>query len=203
MARKKRSPPADQRSVALTKLDVAAEHIRAAVRLFFDDAHPAPIYLLAASAREITQALGNKLGIRTILANVADEVGVSLKELTDEAHRYAGFMKHADRKPNAEIDLPYAVVEIVLQLACHDFGRVAGGMPVEAQVFEAWIFATTIEKISDAPLKRQAALKRARARFPGIRSADPPTRRKMGREALEQALADPTLRMNYRRTIDA
>ena len=101
---------AEQRSVSLTKLDVAAEHIRAAVRLFFEDAHPAPIYLLAASAREITQALGDKLGIRTTLANIAEQHGVTRKELTDAAHQYAGFMKHADRKPNAEIELSYAYV---------------------------------------------------------------------------------------------
>jgi hypothetical protein len=201
--RKKKSVITDPRSVTLSKLDIAAEHIRAAVRLFFEDAHPAPIYLLAASAREITQAIGDKLGVRTILTNVAEDHGVSRKELIDDAHRYAGFMKHADRKPNSEIELSYSFVEMVLQIACHDFGRVAGGMPIEAQVYEAWIFATVTEKISAAPLNRQRAIKRAIAKFPGVRSADVVTRRKIGREALETALKDPSLQMKFRRTIDS
>jgi len=202
MAKRKSQPFLDPRSVTLTKLDVAAEHIRAAVRLFFEDGHPAPIYLLAASAREITQSIGDKLGVRTILTNVAEEHGVDRKELINGAHEYAGFMKHADRKAKAKIDLSYSFVAMVLEIACHDFGRVTGGMPVEAQVFEAWIFATTTEKVSEVPLKRQAAIKRAIAKFPGIRGADPVTRRKMGRDVLEKALADPKLIMPYRRTVD-
>jgi hypothetical protein len=192
----------DPRVVSLTKLDVAAEHIRAAVRLFFDDAHPAPIYLLAASAREITQAIGDKLSIRTVLTDIAESRGVARKELIADVHRYAGFLKHADRNPNAEINLAYSAIEVVLQLACHDFGRVAGGMPIEAQVFEAWIHAIAYGKISEAPLRRQAQLKKIIAHFQGIRSADPAKRRAIGREALEKASSDPKLQMQFRRKID-
>ena len=64
------------------------------------------------------------------------------------------------------------------------------------------MFATSIEKISEMPLRRQAALKRAIARFPGVRSADAATQRKIGQKALAKALTDPTLKMNYRRTVD-
>ena len=49
----------------------------------------------------------------------------------------AGFMKHADRAPDASIELDPDDVDVALHLACHDFGRIAKGMPVE-QIFEAW-----------------------------------------------------------------
>ena len=44
----------------LTKIDVAQALIQTAVRLFFEGAHPVPIYALASAAREIVTTLGQK-----------------------------------------------------------------------------------------------------------------------------------------------
>lgn|ERR1017187_2872019 len=52
----------------LTKIDVAAAHIRTAVRLFFEDSHPVPIYTLASAAREMLTFIGEKTGVETIPA---------------------------------------------------------------------------------------------------------------------------------------
>ena len=200
--RHKRKPKiGDPRSVSLTKLAVAEQHIRTAVRLFFEDKDPASIYLLGASAREITQSIGDKLSIKTVLTELAEERGIDRAELISSIHRFAGFMKHADRKPKSKIDLPYSDVEKVLQVACHDFARVAGGMPIEAQVYEAWISAIAFPKISEAPLKRQPLLRKLIAHFSGIRSADPAQRRKIGLAAMEKALQDPSLKMKIRHEI--
>jgi hypothetical protein len=107
-------------------------------------------------------------------------------------------MKHADREIEGSITLPYSSVEVALQLACHDFGRVAGGMPIEAQVYEVWISTIAFRRISDAPLRRQKLLRRCVAFFPGIRSADPKGRKEIGRSVLERALKDPTLEMPFK-----
>lgn len=166
--------------------------------MFFEDQDPAPIYLLAASAREITQAIGDKLSIKTVLTELAEEEGIERAELISSIHRFAGFMKHADRKPRSKIDLPYSDIEKALHVTCHDFARVTGGMPLEAQVYEAWISAIAFPKISDAPLKRQPLLRKLIAHFKGIRSADPSQRRKIGLAAMEKALQDPSLKMKIR-----
>jgi hypothetical protein len=199
--RKKQQQVGDPRTIELTKLDVAAEHIRVAVRLFFEDAHPAPVYLLACSAREITTTIGDKLKINTVLTDLAAERGVSREDLIRDVHRFAGFMKHADRKIESSITFPYRSVEVALQLACHDFGRVAGGMPIEAQVYEVWIHTIAYRRISDAPLRHQERLRRCIAFFPGIRTADPKGRKKIGRAVLEKALKDPSLEMPFKRKV--
>jgi hypothetical protein len=65
----------------LTKIDVAEAHLLTAVSLCFSGGHPAPIYLLAASAREILTTIGQKKGTRTMLAGIAETSGRPLKEL--------------------------------------------------------------------------------------------------------------------------
>jgi hypothetical protein len=42
---------AESFKIKLTKIDVAAESLKAAVRLFFEDTYPSAVYLLAAWAK--------------------------------------------------------------------------------------------------------------------------------------------------------
>ena len=128
----------DIKTFELTKIDIAETLIRTAVRLFFQDEHPVPIYQLASSAREILTTVGEKVGVETVLHAIAKKRNVPLKTLVGEAHKFAGRFKHANRNPTEKIQFRETDVDWVLLLACHDFGRVTGGMPVEAQVFEAW-----------------------------------------------------------------
>jgi hypothetical protein len=92
----------------------------------------------------------------------------------------ANFLKHADRDLTATVDIDENAVVMVLQLACHDFGRTRGGMPIEAHVDEAWATAIAFRRVSDAPLRRQELIRKTIAHFPGIRSADPAERRAIG-----------------------
>lgn len=96
-------PGAGASAFDLTKLDVAAAEIRTAVRLFFEDSHPVPIYVLASSAREILTTIGGKLGINTTAHDLADAKAVSLKAVIRRAHKFASFFKHADKDPAARI----------------------------------------------------------------------------------------------------
>src|SRR5664280_941709 len=193
---------ADAVTYDLTKIDVAAAHIRTAVRLFFEDSHPVPIYTLASAAREMLTFIGEKIGVETILHSLAKARNIDVAVLAKQAHEFAGFFKHADRNPAATIKFSETEVDSVLVLACHDFGRVTGGMPVEAQVFEAWIFALAYPRVSNAPLKKQRLIRLCIREFPGIRSATRQEQKKLGLVVLNRALADPSLQMEFKRVVE-
>jgi hypothetical protein len=55
----------------LSKIDISEAQVCAAIHMFFDDAHPAPVHTLAAAAREILSTLGHKLRKKTLLDDLA------------------------------------------------------------------------------------------------------------------------------------
>jgi hypothetical protein len=186
----------------LTKIDVAEAHLISAVRLRFGGGHPASIYLLAASAREILTTIGQKVGTRTMLAGIAETTGKSIKELITAASEYVAFFKHADRDPASvleKFDEDHA--DLVLFIACHDFHRVAKGQPIELQVYEAWHLAQVFKKVSEAPLRVQPIVRKCIRLFPGIRAASAAERQRMGLEQLEKARRNPALQMEIRREV--
>jgi hypothetical protein len=186
----------------LTKIDVAEAHLVTAVRSHFRGEHPASVYLLAASAREILTTLGEKTGQRTVLAGLAETTGTPLNKLIALAHEFAGFFKHADRNPTAVLeDFSEQDVEVVLQVACHDFFRIAKGLPIELQVYEAWYYARAYDKVSDAPFRLQRIIRNCIQRFPGIRSASHAEQKRIGLEQLEKVRLDPRLRMEILREV--
>jgi hypothetical protein len=185
----------------LTKIDVAEQLIISAVRQFFGDAHPVPVYLLACSAREILTTIGDKTGVETILHALARKRGLPLKNLINAAHSFAGFFKHADRNPTGRLTFSDSDVDHILMMACHDFGRITKGMPVEAQIYEAWAVALAFARVSDAPLRRQALIKAAIEMFPGIRRANRKQQKQLGLDALNRMQSDPELQMTYSREV--
>jgi hypothetical protein len=186
-----------------TKIDIAEAHIRTAVRLFFEDAHPVPVHTLACSAREIMTTLGGKLGVDTVLHDYARNRGVALDDAARKANAFVGFMKHADRKPTAVLEnFSDLDNDAILFLACHDFGRVTGGMPVEAQVFEPWYFATKVKKVSKGRPKWQKLVKDCIKLFPRVRSVPRAQQKRIGLEALNKAVNDPSLRMEFKRVVE-
>ena len=138
MGRNRKSPASiigvGAKQFSLTKLDVAEALIKTAVRLFFDDGHPVTIYTLANAAREIVAVIAEKKGVKTVVDEIAAKRGSTSKETIAEGVRIANRLKHADRDPTGKLEFKETDVDAMLQLACHDFGRVAGGMPIEAQI---------------------------------------------------------------------
>jgi hypothetical protein len=132
--------------VRLTKIDAAQAHIRAAVRMFFEGVHPAPVFMIANAAREIVEKIGDHTDVTTVQEELAQQRGQTVDEMLRPLKAIANFLKHADRDPTSTSDIDEGHVAVVLQLACHDFGRVTGGMPVEAQVYEAWCTALCVQE---------------------------------------------------------
>jgi hypothetical protein len=190
-------------ALGLTKIDVAEAHLRTGVRLFLSDAHPVPIYTLASSAREILTALGEKLGVRTVLHGFAEDRGITVHEAVGKAHEYANFLKHADRDPTAVLKLEPDAVPTLLFIAGHDFASVTGGMPIELQVFEAWYFAAMIKRVSAFTLPRQEKIRECiRAFPPGFRTAALINQKRIGLETLNRYQDDPAMRMEVKRIVE-
>jgi hypothetical protein len=136
----------------LTKIDVAEAHLITAVRAHFRGEHPASVYLLAASAREILTTIGEKTGRQTMLASIAQRTGTPLKKLTGIAGEFVNFFKHADRDPAAKLEaFTQHDAEMVLYIACFDFMRIAKGQAIELQVYGAWYFATAFPQVIPRP----------------------------------------------------
>src|SRR5262249_36797086 len=199
VAKRDSRPEQDMR---LTKIDVAEAHIISAVQLCFGNGHPASVYHLASAAREILTTIGQKRGDRTMLAGISESGGIPMKELIAAATEHAGFFKHANRDPTAVLEgFTERDAYILLFVACHDFGRIAKGQPIEAQVFEAWWFAQAFEKVREAPLRVQEIVRGCIRLFPGVRTANKDDKLKIGLAALEKARADPRFKMEIMREV--
>ena len=83
----------------------------------------------------------------------------------------------------------------------HDFGRITGGLPVPAQVYEAFWLAKTYPAASKLPRRKQSLVKNLFKAFYGARSAKPPEQKRIGLAVLQRALADPGLLMQINREI--
>jgi hypothetical protein len=188
-------------SYELSKIDVAEALIQAAVRLFFEGAHPVPIYALASAAREIMTTVGQKTGIETFVDLLAKKQGVPVKEVINSVHEHAKFFKHADRDPTAKITFNEGKVDIVLAIACAEFLDVTGDLPIEAKVFYNWLHALLWPRITDAPYGRQQELRQNLKMFPGIRNADRKTQKRIGLDTLRRVEHDPKFRMEIRREV--
>ena len=186
----------------LTKIDVAEAQIKAAVRMFFEGVHPVPVYTLANAAREIVATIGELIDVETTHKMLAEKYGTSGRNTVRKISRVAAFFKHAKRDARDTLELNETDVEFVLELACNDFGRIADGMPIEAQVYEAWVMAVRIEDVSKAPLRNQYLIKRAIQLFPGVRGASTLAEQKtIGLRIMERALQDRSLEMKIRRVV--
>jgi hypothetical protein len=201
--RAERGPVVAKGSVTyeVTKIDVAEALLKTAIRLFFEEHHPVPIYVLASAAREILTTVGDKIGVETVLHSLSKRSGKSVKQLARDAHSFAGFFKHADRDATATLTFAETEVDAVLAMACQDFGRVTGGMPVEAQIYEVWVYALAFAKVSDAPRAGQRLIKLAISQFPGVRTADRAKQKRIGLRVLNTLLNDPSLKMEYQTAV--
>src|SRR3954447_8644999 len=88
-------PPQPDHSIPYTKANIAEAQLTTAIRLFFQDANPVPVYTFVCCARVRLTTLGDKLRVETVLHRFADMKGITLKDTASKyaAHTYANFMK--------------------------------------------------------------------------------------------------------------
>ncbi|SDR63938.1 hypothetical protein SAMN05519103_09204 [Rhizobiales bacterium GAS113] len=170
--------------IVVTKLEAAEAHIKTAARLYFEGAHLVPVFTLANAAREVVATIGEKAKIETVHSALASSRGISTKELVSDLSGAAGFLKHADRKAADAMELKEEMVAVALQLACRDFCAIAQDVPIEAQIYDAWILALTIKRVSEAPLRLQPKLRTHLRMMPGLRTASLRDRKGLGLKLL-------------------
>jgi hypothetical protein len=185
----------------LTKIDIAEANLTAALRLFFEDAHPVPVHTLANAAREVLGVIGEKVQADIFLNQLAQRRSVSVSEYLKKATATANFMKHADRDPDAVLDFSDQVNDFMLFWACRDFVTVAKGLPIEAQVFDSWFFATQVKRVRDGGLRWQEKVKACIRLFPGVRAAERPKQKQIALSVLHDALKKPSLKMDINRVV--
>ena len=178
-------------STSISKIEAAESEIVTAVRLFFDGADAVPVYVLASAAREITTTLCIKRGIRSFLEDVREQhPHLSMDALYRMASQHARFSKHADRDPAALlVGFSDQDAETTLFVAVHDFGRLAGGKSIEAQVFEAWYL--TLHLTDEVPATLLELL-------PNLPSEPRARQISMGKELLTWARQRPEFAMAYK-----
>ena len=187
----------------LTKIDVAEAQLRAAICMFFEDAHPVAVHTLACAAREILTNLGHKLELNTYLDQLAYWQDMDVAKVREKAVRFCNFMKHADRDPTVILDNFSDHDNVgILFCACLDLAQIAKGLPIEAQVFEAWVFATTVKRVTVGGLRWQQKVKACIQLFPGVRAAPRSLQKHIGLEVLTEALTKPHLQMQMKRTVE-
>jgi hypothetical protein len=98
---------------------------------------------------------------------------------------------HAEERVRRGADCDVYENDHILFIAGHDLGRLCGGMPVEAQMFEAWYLACHPEKVRADSDVGVGAL------FPGIVAMDRQGRKRQGLAALRWAREQTDLKMAY------
>jgi len=176
--------------MTITKLDVAEREIVAAVRLLFNGGDPVAVYVLASAARAITTALCEHRGVRSFLDDARQShPHLSKKDIYNLANRHAGFLKHADRDPDAVLyDFDDGEADAVLYVAVSDFWRLYGGIPIEARAFAIWF---------DAHVDPAGHGKEAAEVLVGIETMSRPQQLELGKVFVAWARTQPDLRMPY------
>jgi hypothetical protein len=190
--------------MSLTKIDIVEAQLSAAIRMYFENAHPVPVHTLACAAREIMSVLGEKLEMDTFLDEFAYFSGENVKDLRKRLTRFWNFMKHADRDPADVLsDFSDRDNDLILFCVCRDLALIAKGLPIEAQVFEVWFFAATVRRVSAGGLRWQKHIKACIRCFPlGFRTASRSEKKQMGLAALTRALKKPQYHMEMIRAIE-
>jgi hypothetical protein len=89
--------PKGQR-LSLTKIDAAEAQLKAAVRMYFENDHLAPICTLANAVREMVAQIGKHLDVETVQKEIAAARGMKVEEMIRPLSKTANFFKHADRR---------------------------------------------------------------------------------------------------------
>lgn len=100
--------------LTLTKIDAAKAQLKAAVRMYFENQHIAPVFTLANAVREVVGTIGEHLEVETVQKEIAKARGVRVAELVRPISKKAAFFKHADRDPSGKIDLEDDILKTIM-----------------------------------------------------------------------------------------
>ncbi len=134
----------DMMKETITKLEAAKRQLRAAIRMFFDEADVVPTFTLAAAAQEVLRGLLSAKGedeasfIKDSLVIIPER----RKEYLAIINKPQNFFKHADRDPGEILEFEPESLPFWLHDCVQMYQRFTGKMLREGFVFVMW-FAFT------------------------------------------------------------
>ena len=134
----------------LMKAEVARRQLGAALQLFIEDADPVSVHTLSCAGLELAHGLAEASGREPFLSiTMRGNKDLTVREYHRLRTRYANSFKHfsgQDGKAREDEELIRAFDDTAndghLFIGWTDLATAMGRMPIEAQSYQAWFFAT-------------------------------------------------------------
>lgn len=143
----------------VTKLDVAARQLSAAIRLFFTEWDAVAVHTLAAAAHQILVDLGKRQGIESVVKNTSRMTKPEARRFLKTINYPYNFLKHADQDPEGTM---YVVpldrfAQDFLMDAVLMLQRMAHDIPFAGKVFWHWYVSKYPAEFEDLPKDGEVA----------------------------------------------
>lgn len=165
--------------------------------LFLRDRDPISVHVLACGACELLEGVGQILEVEILSALILKvQPDLKLGKIAKLRNQYWNAMKHfyghnkQTVRDDAELLAGFSDVQndTVIWEGWHDYQRVTGRLPIEAQVFQIWYFALNEEKLAP-DVDRQPY----RQFLPNIRACDRTEQKRRLRRLCERYRHDKSL----------
>jgi len=135
------------------KVDVVAAQLSEAIRLFFEQRDLIVVHTLVASAHQILFDLGKKQGVESQIKSLDNLRDDDVQELLRGVNYPYNFFKHADRDPEAKIDVGplFQFTADYLMDGVLMLQTIAGSLPIHARIYWAWFVSYYHEQFENLP----------------------------------------------------
>jgi len=177
----------------ISKKDAALDEILLSINLIFSDSHHLSAHLLAASAREILNTIGEKTGIETFLRLYSGVDSEKFSGALKSASSMVSYLKHADRDYDKVLEgFDEESTDYILYFACYDYRAIFDELPIEAEVYEAWFWAVHADTFSnELHTPRPTVVEISDQIFPGIRNLPRSAQKRAGLSELRTQIKWP------------
>jgi hypothetical protein len=185
-----------------TKVRLARAQLGTALDLFMRDRDPISVHVLASGAAEVLEGVALASNVRPFSSHIlSDQPTLNMTDIRRLRNQYWNAMKHFYGRDNKSVrddedlirDFSDVANDTALFLGWHDFQAVTGTLPIGAQVFQIWYYASNEEKL--APEADRATI---REFFPEIASQDRAEQKRRLRRAVEKFRNDKALLADQR-----
>ena len=185
----------------LSKIEVARRHLGTALWLFIEDLDPVSVHTLAASGGELAEHLAREVGNSPFIDHVLQtDTAMTPGAYYRLARQHYNAFKHATRLNGTTRDDEALLADFddrqnhaLLFIGWSDLLSATGRCPIEAQVFQAWFYASYPEKLA-----AKADAKRFSSAFPGLLSLNPQERKGFLRAQIALARTNPAVMQDSR-----
>jgi hypothetical protein len=179
------------------KLQIARNQLGTALDLFIRDKDPFSVQALACGGSEIIEGLASEAKIATLSTHILTTFpDVDMRKIRFLRNQYWNAIKHyyKDDKATARdddallADFSDTANDTPLFAGWWDYLMVTKRLPVEAQIFQVWWYATNEDKLNPEfdPTSHRTV-------FPGINSLDRPAQKSELRRVIERYRGDHDL----------